>query len=249
MLIKPPEQGYNAKEYVNLTEMIMQDVQNTTDKTDDYFQSEDTFGVLKWHCVTERLNTSQHEKLQNVQFWNDGVCQCTVGIIGIILNLVTIGILLRSRMIDSIYNNQIITLIMHTIYIAFVLISESMQTSRYGDTENITESVFMLRLICLISPVKNCLRYSSTFLITLMARQHYLSICHPVEFWNATRIRNNKKYVLKNLVLVLISAAVFAFPLYFEASIVNTGIVKTQKLNESHVEYVSSKKIDKFCKE
>ena len=73
---------------------------------------------IQWNCVSHNLTPSQSEELESTQFWIDGVCQFMIGSIGIISNILAILILLRSRMIGSLFNKLLTCLlIFHTIYI------------------------------------------------------------------------------------------------------------------------------------
>ena len=119
-------------------------------------------------------------------------------------------------MIESIFNKLLLCLlIFHTIFIVFQLLAQVMYPSWYDDTQQITELLFYVYYI--IRPFGKWMRFSSTFFTTVMARERYLASCSPIEYRNLTLTINHRTYILKHLMLALLTSAVFIFPIYIEA--------------------------------
>ena len=68
----------------------------------------------------------------------------------------------------------------------------------------------------------------------------YLAIRHPIEYRNSTMGINPWKSAIKSLALVLVTAALFTFPLYLETSVKHTEIGRLHEVNETHFKYVSN---------
>jgi hypothetical protein len=196
---------------------------------------------MQWKCVSGNLSKFQSDELETVQFWIDGVCQFIIGSIGIISNILAILILLRSRMIESSFNKLLTCLlIFHSIYIACEMLTEIIHPSWSNDTEQIAEIAFTIYLAYLLRPLGILMRYSSTFFTALMARERYLASCNPIQYRNSVLTRNCHIYLIKNVMLVFLTSALFTFPIYLETSIDDWEIGKVHDLNATHFKYVSS---------
>ena len=199
---------------------------------------------FQWNCVNNKVTNSQREGLENAQFWIDGVCQFIIGSIGIISNILAILILLRSRMIESTFNKLLTCLLVfHSIYIACELFAEILHPSGYNDTEQIDKATFTIYryyLLHILHPVGKMMLYASTFATALMARQRYLASCYPVQYRNSDITRNGNIYLIKNVMVVLLSTGLFTFPIFIETSIDDRKIEKLHNLNATHFKYVSS---------
>ena len=193
---------------------------------------------LHWKCVEYKLNPSEIEQIQTFSYWIEGVCQFVLGGFGIVSNLVAIPILCNKRL-NNIFSKLLICLLMlHTIYIVCVLLTEMMWPTWDKDYQGISESWFIFVFSYVLHPLRRLMRYSSTFFTTLMARQRFLAIRHPIEYRNSTLTTNPWKSVMKSLLLVIVTGAFFTFPLFLETSVEELE-VKTLEFNSTHFKLVS----------
>ena len=227
---------------------------NTTDITHNSSRSasssfRESSNLNQWSCVSDNMTTVQSEELENIQFWIDGVCQLIIGIIGIISNLLAIIVLSRTRVFGSSFGKLLTCLlIFHSIYIVCVVVSEMIYPSWHNHTEHIAKASFSIYLYYLLRPIGTLMRYSSTFLTSLMARQQYLALCYPIQYRNSELTSNRNVYLIKNVMLVLLSSALFTIPIYLETSIDDGKITKLHDLNATHFKYVSSAHKDQLNK-
>jgi len=142
----------------------------------------------------------------------EGVCQFILGTIGIISNLLAIPILCHKRM-NTIFSKLLICLlVLHTVYLGCVLVMELMWPSWNDNPQRISESWFIFIFSYGLYPLKQLMHYSSTFFTTLMARQRFLAIRHPIEYRNSTLTINPWVSVMKSLSFVIVTGALFTFP-------------------------------------
>ena len=194
---------------------------------------------LHWQCVEYKLNDNEIAQIQAFSFWMEGVCQFILGTIGIIFNLLAIPILCHKQM-NTIFSKLLLCLlILHTLYLGCVLLIEVMWPSWDDDPQRISESWFIYIFSYGLYPLKQLMRYSSTFFTTLMARQRFLAIRHPIEYRNSTLTINPWVSVMKSLVLVIVTGALFTFPLYLETSVKNVEVEKIDDFNSTHFKMVS----------
>ena len=198
---------------------------------------------MSWECVELKFDISQIDQIQAFSFWIEGICQFTVGIVGIISNLLSIPILSSAGM-KSIFNKLLICLLVfHTVYIVCVLLTETFMWKASNDNTNsqsISVSWFIISYSFVLHPLQQLMRISATFFTILMARQRYLAIRHPVEYRNANLTVNPWIPVTKTLMLVLAMASLITFPLYFETSVKRSEIRRLQDVNDTHSKYVST---------
>ena len=196
-----------------------------------------------WNFPTCEINDSH---INNLDFLKtmmgvESVFQLIIGIIGIASNLLAIPILCNKSM-RSVFNKLLICLlILHTIYIFCSILSETLWPEwEKDDQAQISNFSFIILFSFILHPLKQLMLFSSIFITVLMARQRYLAIRHPVEYRNFTQSTNPWKAALKYLIVVMITATLLAFPLYFE-----TQIIKVEKgaqifgINSTHFQYVS----------
>ena len=211
----------DGHEYIN--EFMTQEILiNVTNETDSHYQPEPFIGTdnpMHWTCLEHRLSLSQIEQIQAFSYWIEGISQFMIGSIGIVSNLLAIPILCSFR-IKSIFNNLLICLlILHTVYLICVVLTEIILQVWVNDPQTISKTWILVSFSYVLRPLKHIMQYSSTFLTTLMARQRFLAIRHPIEYRNSTLTLNLWTSVIRSLVLVLIIAALFSCPLYFEESV------------------------------
>ena len=190
-------------------------------------------------CSDNRLDIFQFEDLHTLTFWMEGVCQFTVGSIGIISNLLAIPILSSPGM-NSIFNKLLICLlILHTIYISSVILTESMWPVWKDDPHNSFDAWVFILFSFVLHPLKQLMRYSSTFITVLMARQQYLAIRHPIEYRNMNISTNLWIPAIKSLMFVLVAAGLFTFPIFLETRVEYNELGKIYDVNSTHFQYVS----------
>ena len=214
---------------------------NTTNNYSQPLSSTNPVNQMQWPCITNNLTNFQREELENLQFWFDGICQFVIGFIGILSNLLATLILLRSRMTESIFNKFLACLlILHSIYIACELLIEAIHPSWNHNAEQIAKIAFSSYIYYVLQPVGKLMLYSSTFFTALMARQRYLASCKPVQYRQLILTQNHQTHLIKNLAIVLVSSALFTFPIYLETSIEDRETGRLHELNATHFKYVSS---------
>ena len=170
-------------------------------------------------CFESGLDALELEKIEDVSFWMEGVFQLTIGFIGITSNLAAIPILCVNAM-KSIFNKLLICLLLiHTVYLFGVLLMGIMWPEWKSNDKKLTEFWFIVLFSFVVYPLQQLMLYSSTFITTLMARQRYLAIRHPIEYRNSTIGTNPWIPAMKNLILVLSLSGVLCIPMFLETSI------------------------------
>ena len=214
---------------------------NTSNNYSDLLTSTYRVNAMQWSCITNTLPMSQLDEIENVQFWCDGVCQFVIGSIGIVSNILAVLVMLRSRMMESIFNKFLTCLlVLHSIYISCELITEAIHPSWYSNTEDIAKMSFTIYIYYVLQPMGKFMLYSSTFFTVLMARQRYVASCKPMQHRKLTLTTNHLTHVFQNLMIVLVTSAVFTFPIYLETSIDDRKTEKLHEINVTHFKYVSS---------
>ena len=194
---------------------------------------------LHWKCVEYTLNKTEIEQIQIFSYWMEGICQCLLGGFGICLNLLAIPILFKKQL-NNIFNKLLICLLMlHTVYIVCVLLTEMMWPAWDDNFQGISEYWFIFIFSYILHPLRHLMRYSSTFFTTLMARQRFLAIRHPIEYRNLTLTTSPWRYVVKNLILVIVTGACFTSPLFLETSVEEVEIEKLE-FNSTQFKLVST---------
>ena len=193
---------------------------------------------LHWQCVEYKLDDNEIAQIQGFSFWMEGVCQFTLGTIGVLSNLLAIPILCHKRM-NTIFSKLLLCLlILHTLYLGCVLLIEVMWPAWDENPQRISESWFVYIFSYGLYPFKQLMRYSSTFFTTLMARQRFLAIRHPIEYRNSTLTINPWGSVIRSLLLVIVTGAVFTLPLYLETSVKNVEVERIEDFNSTHFKLV-----------
>ena len=193
-------------------------------------------------CLDDDLDPVQLEKIQAVSFWMEGVLQLSICIIGMFSNLTAIPIL-RANSMKSIFNKLLTCLLLlHTMYLFGVLLIGIMWPQWKVHDEKLNEVWFIvIFVVYVVYPSQQLMLYSSTFITTLMARQRYLAIRHPIEYRNSTIMINPWIPAVKHLVLVLGLAGVLCIPIFFETTIQYSQYGTIISVNQTHFQYVSSK--------
>ena len=203
-------------------------------------QMESSFGTETPMCQNRSLPMLQTEYIQTLSFWMEVVFQFTIGIVGIISNLLAIPILC-SPSIKSVFNKLLICLlILHTVYISSVLLIEAIMWEVWkseSDTRIDAWNIILFSFI--LHPLKQLMLYSSTFITVLMARQRFLAIRHPITYRNSILSSNPWIPAIKSLIVVLMTAALFTFPLFLETSVEGKVNGRVYDVNSTHFQYVS----------
>ena len=208
----------------------------------DYFSSTYSNNTpddsLHWQCVEYKLNDNEIAQIQTFSFWMEGVCQFVLGTIGIISNLLAIPILCHKRM-NTIFSKLLICLlVLHTVYLCCVLLIEVMWPAWDDDPQRLSESWFIFTFSYGLYPLKRLMRYSSTFFTTLMARQRFLAIRHPIEYRNSILTINPWVSVMKSLSFVIVTGALLTFPLYLETSVKHVEVDRIEEFNSTYFRLV-----------
>ena len=224
------EQLNDVNEYLNYSPNLV----NKTELASESLPSSNT-----QMCFESGLDTIQLEKIENVSFWMEGVFQLTIGFIGITSNLAAIPILCVNAM-KSIFNKLLICLLLiHTVYLFGVLLMGIMWPEWKSNDKKLTEVWFIVLFSFVVYPLQQLMLYSSTFITTLMARQRYLAIRHPIEYRNSTIATNPWIPAMKHLILVLSLSGALCIPLFLETSIKHNRYGTIKSVNKTHFQYVS----------
>ena len=177
---------YQEDEYrEDLIEYFQDQLQNSSNEQQPAsFQNETLLvggsSAMHWQCVEYRLSLSEIEQIQAFAFWIEGVCQLALVVVGIISNLLAIPILCSSKM-KSIFNRLLICLLsLHTVYLICVILSEIMWPAWDDNPQSLSKVWFIFSFSYVLHPLRQLMRYSSTYFTALMARQRYLAIRHPI---------------------------------------------------------------------
>ena len=168
----------------------------------------------------------------------EGVCQFILGALGIVSNLLALPILCNKRM-NTIFSKLLFCfLLLHTAYLLCVLLIELMWPAWDDNPLRISESWFIFIFSYGLYPLKQLIRFSSTFFTTLMARQRFLAIRHPIQYRNSTLTINPWVPVMKSLFLVIFIGAFFTFPVYLETSVRHVEVERIERFNATHFSLV-----------
>ena len=190
----------------------------------------------KKSCENTNLTDKQNEIIQTISFCLQGVTKVIIGTIGVLSNLAAIPTLCQHSM-KSIFNKLLICLLLlHTIYLLGVILTQVMWT----DWELHPKSWLFILYSFVLHPLEPLMLYSATLITTLLARQRYLAIRHPIEYRNSTITVNTCTYAMKVLAFVLVVSGLFALPMFFEATIGYTKMGKIEEVNMTHFQYVSN---------
>ena len=210
---------------------------NETNET-VHLQVESSLGKSTSLCTDNRLDMFQFEDVHALSFWMEGVCQFTVGSVGIICNLLAIP-LLCGPVMKSVFNKLLICLLtLHTMYIGSVLLIEIMWPA-WKNEPRISEAWFIISFSFVLHPLRQFMLYSSTFITVLIARQRYIAIRHPIQYRNTMLSTNPWIPATKSLIFVLVTAALFTFPLFLETSVHSDEVGRVYDINGTHFRYVS----------
>ena len=163
------------------------------------------------------------QALLNVYLLFEGVLQFTVGIIGIISNMLAIPILC-GRSMKSMFNKLLICLLtLHTIYILSslftVVIWPPWKTNEDDKVQSSSSLWFIILFRFALHPLNQFVLFSSIFITVLMARQRYLAIRHPIEYRNLNQNGNPWISTIKNLIGVLITSGMFTWSIFLETDV------------------------------
>ena len=224
------------QEFTATFERILQrDWLSLCSNNESYINESYELGADIGTCVDDNLDENQRETIQNVSFWLQGVCKLIIGIIGIVSNVAAIPTLC-SRKMKSIFNKLLICLLtLHTIYISGAILTQIM----WPDWERPKDAWFIVLFSYVLYPLEPLMLYASTLITTLLARQRYLAIRHPIEYWNSNITVNPCIYAMKSLAFVLVVSGLFTVPLFFETSLGYTRVGEIKDINETQFQYVS----------
>ena len=203
------------------------------------FEPNATSPTMQWQCVENRLTLTEIEQLKTFSFWVEGIVQCSLGLVGIISNLVAILVLSNSKM-KTVFNKLLICLMcIHTVFISVVILNEMMWPTWDDKPTYLSGAFFMYLLTYILDPLQQILRYSSIFITAVMARHRFLSLRHPIAYRNSIKSLNPWKSAVRILILVVVVSLILTAPLVFETAVENTSIDSLHGLNQTHFKYVS----------
>ena len=187
-------------------------------------------------CDNTNLDEKQNKMIENVTYWLQEVATLIIGTIGVLSNLVAIPILCQQSM-KSIFNRLLISLLaLHTIYLIGVILTQVM----WSDWDQHPKGWLLILFSFVLHPLEPIMLYSTTLITTLLARQRYLAIRHPIEYRNSTLTVNPCTYALKVLASTLVVSGLFALPMFFEATVAYIKVGKIEGYNVTHFQYVSN---------
>lgn len=181
-------------------------------------------------CNSYNITREDLAILEATTFWVEGVLQLVVGCLGLLSNLFAIYILSCEKL-KNLFNRLLACLLMvHTVYI---FSTATIVLSRDHYTRTVFFSYFLY-------PLRPLALHSSTFITVLMARQRFLAIRHPVEYRNSNLGTNPWIPALKYLTFTVVACAAFVSPLLLETEVSIEHGIQEVRLNETHIQFVSS---------
>ena len=209
------------------------------------FESNTTSPSMQWQCVDNRLSVTEIEQSQTFSFWVEGIIQCSLGLVGIVANIVAI-IVLSSPKMQSIFNKLLICLMSVYIVVMSVAIFDEIIWPAWVDKPRYISGEFFLYLFTYtLRPVKQTMRYSSIFITTVMARHRFLALCHPIQYRNSEKSSRPWKSAIKIFIPILTVSLLLTIPLFLEVSVEYENIGNVFGLNETHLKYVSIIELNK----
>ena len=209
------------------------------------FESNTTSPSMQWQCVDNRLSVTEIEQSQTFSFWVEGIIQCSLGLVGIVANIVAV-IVLSSPKMQSIFNKLLICLMSVYIVVMSVAIFDEIVWPAWVDKPRYISGEFFLYLFTYtLRPVKQTMRYSSIFITTVMARHRFLALCHPIQYRNSERSSRPWKSAIKIFIPILTVSLLLTIPLFLEVSVEYENIGNVLGLNETHLKYVSIIELNK----
>ena len=178
------------------------------------FESNTTSPSMQWQCVDNRLSVTEIEQSQTFSFWVEGIMQCSLGLVGIVANIVAI-IVLSSPKMQSIFNKLLICLMSVYIVVMSVAIFDEVIWPAWVDKPRYISGEFFLYLFTYtLRPVKQTMRYSSIFITTVMARHRFLALCHPIQYRNSEKSSRPWKSAIKIFIPILTVSLLLTIPLF-----------------------------------
>ena len=153
--------------------------------------------------------------MESFAFWVGGVAVCCVAVVGLVLNLLAIGVLFRRYSTKNNFN-QLITVL----FLFDSMFLASLLSFAIHHHFNLYTEIQVLLSPYFLNPITNISLTTSVFMTVGIAHERYTAVKYPIQHRQSmkstkTRILNLIKYILP----IPICAIVFNIPKFFEAEI------------------------------
>lgn len=188
------------------------------------------------HVCNQSTNTAEEERvISSSIFWVEGIFQTTVGIVGIVGNVIAMCIYRAGgpKFFTIFYQLLICLLILHTSYISLSLIMS------FG--RQMSGKVFVISYAYFLYPLPSLMMHSSTFITVLLAWHRFSAADHPVDYLVAWKFVNPRWSALKAMVVGMLSSFLLVAPLFFEPKVEIDRYMEYEEHNNTHIILVSKK--------
>ena len=185
-------------------------------------------------CIRKGNIAPYEREIESSSFWIEGVLQFIVGFLGIVANLTALPILCGPRL-RSVFNRLLASLlVLHIMYIILTLLMYIGQS----EIESSSSGWFAILFVYVLYPLRPIFLHSTTIITILLSRQRYCAIRHPIEYRNSERTTNPSIPAAKSLLCAILTTAIFLCPRFFETSIEELNVERTNEFNATHFKYV-----------
>lgn len=186
------------------------------------------------NICNQSTNTPEEEYIISSSiFWVEGVLQTTVGILGIVGNVLAMCIYRAGgpKFYTIFFQLLICLLLLHTSYIILSLVMS------FG--RQISGKVFIISYAYFLYPLPSLMMHSSTFITVLMAWHRFRAADHPVDYLVAWRFVNPQWSAFKALVVAMTGSFLLITPLFFEPKVEIDRYIEYEEFNDTHIVLVS----------
>lgn len=187
--------------------------------------------LLRKETTCTGLSEMHWNLYHQLSYWLEGVGILIVGSLGILLNTASVCILLTKELVDSHFNNLVVSLAI----VDNMFLLSSVLYHVPGAFELDIEHTYIYRRILssFLYPTIHTTLYCSTYMTVILALDRYNSVSQPSKYKSATRRINQAIYVLQYTLPVILFSAVFNIPKYFDLKIKELVEVKMSNFNMS----------------
>lgn len=191
------------------------------------------------HICNESTNTPEEEHvISSSIFWVEGISQTTIGVLGIIGNVLAMCIYKAGgpKFYTIFYQLLICLLILHTSYISLSLVMS------FG--RQMSGEIFVISYAYFLYPLPSLVMHSSTFITVLMAWHRFSAADNPVDYLVAWKFVNPGRSAIKALLVAMSCSLLLVTPLFFEPKVEIDRYIEYEEYNNTHIILVSKNKFN-----
>jgi hypothetical protein len=185
-------------------------------------------------CNQTRLTKDNQIILNEVGYWLEGVSQATIGIVGILGNIIAMKIFLSggAKFNTIFYRLLVILLFTQTCYVSFSLI---VFLCHYHNNVFFVNVMFTNGLY----PLPSLMLHTSTILTMQIAWHRFKATNAPLDYLVSWKFVNATKWALKSLAGSVFIGLILVIPLFFEPTLEAKSQIDLRRLNKTHKLLVS----------